>query len=387
MKKICLCFLLISSFLNAQDLKNAPYKNSELSVDERVENLISLMNLDEKIGQLTTPLGWKMYSKEAGSKASLSELYKEEIRNRYIGGLWGVLRADPWTQKTLETGLHPKEAAKITNAIQKYAIENSRLGIPLLLEEEAMHGHMAVGTTVFPTAIGQASTWNPDLIKKMAEVIAEEIRAQGANTAYGPIIDIAREPRWSRVEETFGEDSYLIAQMGKSIVKGFQGDQESDLKTKKHVAATLKHFAAYGVSEGGHNGAAVHIGERDLFQNYMYPVKEAVDSGVLSVMTAYSSIDGVPSTAHKQLLTNTLREKWDFDGFVISDLASIEGLLGDHHIVDTEEDAAAMAMNAGVDVDLGGNGYDDALIAAVNAGKVAEERIDEAVRRILTVKF
>ncbi len=153
MKKICLCFLLISSFLNAQDLKNAPYKNSELSVDERVENLISLMNLDEKIGQLTTPLGWKMYSKEAVSKASLSELYKEEIKNRHIGGLWGVLRADPWTQKTLETGLHPKEAAKITNAIQKYAIENSRLGIPLLLEEEAMHGHMAVGTTVFPPGI------------------------------------------------------------------------------------------------------------------------------------------------------------------------------------------------------------------------------------------
>ncbi len=112
------------------------------------------MNLDEKIGQLTTPLGWKMYSKKAGTKASLSELYKEEIKNRYIGGLWGVLRADPWTQRTLETGLHPKEAAKITNAIQKYAIENSRLGIPLLLEEEAMHGHMAVGTTVFPTADG-----------------------------------------------------------------------------------------------------------------------------------------------------------------------------------------------------------------------------------------
>ncbi|MCL6218678.1 glycoside hydrolase family 3 N-terminal domain-containing protein [Zunongwangia pacifica] len=387
MKKICLCFLLISNFLVAQDLKNAPYKNSELSVNERVENLISLMTLEEKIGQLTTPLGWKMYSKEAGSKASLSELYKEEIKNRHIGGLWGLLRADPWTQKTLETGLHPKEAAKITNAVQKYAIENSRLGIPLLLEEEAMHGHMAVGTTVFPTAIGQASTWNPDLVKEMAQTIAAEIRVQGSNTAYGPIIDIAREPRWSRVEETFGEDPYLIAQMGKAIVKGFQGDHESDLKSKKHVAATLKHFAAYGVSEGGHNGAAVHIGQRDLFQNYMYPVKEAVDNGVLSVMTAYSSIDGIPSTAHKSLLTNTLKEKWGFEGFVISDLASIEGLLGDHHIVDTEEDAAAIAMNAGVDVDLGGNGFDDALLDAVSAGKVAKQRIDEAVRRILTVKF
>ena len=386
MRKICLCFLLISNLLSAQDLKNARYKNSELSVDERVENLISLMTIDEKIGQLTTPLGWKMYKKE-GNRSGISELYKEEIKNRHIGGLWGLLRADPWTQKTLETGLHPKEAAKITNAIQKYAIENSRLGIPLLFEEEAMHGHMAIGTTVFPTAIGQASTWNPELIMTMAEAIAEEIRAQGSNTAYGPIIDIAREPRWSRVEETFGEDPYLIAQMGKYIIKGFQGEKESDIKDGKHVAATLKHFAAYGVSEGGHNGAAVHIGQRDLFQNYMYPVKEAVDNGVLSIMTAYSSIDGIPSTAHKKLLTNTLREDWGFDGFVISDLASIEGLLGDHHVVETSEDAAAMAMNAGVDVDLGGNGYDDALLDAVNSGKVSKERINEAVKRILAVKF
>ncbi|MDX1718681.1 MAG: glycoside hydrolase family 3 N-terminal domain-containing protein [Salegentibacter mishustinae] len=386
MRKVCICFLLISNVLLGQEFKNAPYQDASISVEGRVKNLISLMTLDEKIGQLTTPLGWKMYKKE-GNKSGISDLYKEEIIIRHIGGLWGLLRADPWTQKTLETGLDPKEAAKITNAIQKYAIENSRLGIPLLLEEEAMHGHMAIGTTVFPTAIGQASTWNPELIKEMATTIAEEIRAQGANTGYGPIIDIAREPRWSRVEETFGEDSYLIAEMGKSIIKGFQGEKESDLKDGKHVAATLKHFAAYGVSEGGHNGAAVHVGERDLFQNYMYPVKEAVDSGVLSVMTAYSSIDGVPSTAHKSLLTNTLREDWGFNGFVISDLASIEGLFGDHHVVSSQEDAAAVAMNAGVDVDLGGNGYDDALKNAVLAGKVAEDRINEAVKRILTIKF
>jgi len=386
MRKVCICFLLISNVLLGQEFKTAPYQDASISVEGRVKNLISLMTLDEKIGQLTTPLGWKMYKKE-GNKSGISDLYKEEIIIRHIGGLWGLLRADPWTQKTLETGLDPKEAAKITNAIQKYAIENSRLGIPLLLEEEAMHGHMAIGTTVFPTAIGQASTWNPELIKEMATTIAEEIRAQGANTGYGPIIDIAREPRWSRVEETFGEDSYLIAEMGKSIIKGFQGEKESDLKDGKHVAATLKHFAAYGVSEGGHNGAAVHVGERDLFQNYMYPVKEAVDSGVLSVMTAYSSIDGVPSTAHKSLLTNTLREDWGFNGFVISDLASIEGLFGDHQVVSSQEDAAAVAMNAGVDVDLGGNGYDDALKNAVLAGKVAEDRINEAVKRILTVKF
>ncbi|PKD16417.1 glycosyl hydrolase family 3 [Salegentibacter salinarum] len=385
MKKICLCFLLISNVLFSQDQDSA-YKNASLSVEERVDNLLSLMTLEEKIGQLTTPLGWKMYSKN-GDEVDISELYKEEIRARHIGGLWGLLRADPWTQKTLETGLHPREAAKITNEIQKYVIENSRLGIPLLLEEEAMHGHMAIGTTVFPTAIGQASTWNPELIKRMAETIAEEVRAQGANVGYGPIVDLARDPRWSRVEETFGEDPYLISEMGKSMVSGFQGNTAEDLKSGKHIAATLKHFAAYGVSEGGHNGGAVLVGERDLFQNYMYPVKEAVNSGILSIMTAYNSIDGIPSTAHKELLTNTLRQEWGFDGFVISDLGSIEGLQGSHHIVTTEVDAAAVAMNAGVDADLGGNGFDDALMNAVKADKVSEDRIDEAVRRVLKVKF
>ncbi|TDN95032.1 beta-glucosidase [Salegentibacter sp. 24] len=386
MKNICFGFLLVTNVLLSQQLEKAAYQDTSLSVEKRVDNLVSLMTLEEKVGQLTTALGWKMYTKGDG-KLGLSELYKKEIETRNIGGLWGLLRADPWTQKTLETGLHPREAAKITNAIQKYAIENSRLGIPLLLEEEAMHGHMAIGTTVFPTGIGQASTWNPKLIKRMAEAIAEEIRAQGANVGYGPIVDLARDPRWSRVEETFGEDPYLVSEMGKSVVSGFQGNSPEELKNGKHVAATLKHFAAYGVSEGGHNGGAVHIGQRDLFQNFLYPVKQAVDSRILSVMTAYSSIDGIPSTAHKELLTKTLKGDWGFKGFVISDLASIEGLLGSHHIVGTKEDAAAVAMNAGVDADLGGNGFDDALLNALKAGKVSEDRINEAVKRVLRVKF
>ncbi|SFU37329.1 beta-glucosidase [Pustulibacterium marinum] len=378
--------LLTLTFTTAQN-KEPLYKDASKTTKERVDNLISLMTLEEKVGQISTPLGWKMYNKTKNKKATLSDLYKSEIQNRQIGGLWGLLRADPWTQKTLETGLHPKEAAKITNAIQKYAIEETRLGIPLLLEEESMHGHMAIGTTVFPTAIGQASTWNPDLIQKMAEAIALEVRSQGSNVGYGPILDVAREPRWSRVEETFGEDPFLIAELGKAVISGFQGTSKSDLKDGKHIAATLKHFAAYGVSEGGHNGGAVHLGERDLFSNYLYPVKDAIDAGVLSVMTAYSSVDGVPSTAHKSLLTNTLRKDWGFTGFVISDLYSIEGLYQSHHIVDSKEDAAAASMNAGVDADLGGEAFQQPLIQAVKDGKVSIERIDEAVRRVLTVKF
>ncbi|MEH6408374.1 MAG: glycoside hydrolase family 3 N-terminal domain-containing protein, partial [Leeuwenhoekiella sp.] len=381
---ISIAFLVIN-FTQAQQIK-AIYKDANYSTEERVENLISLMTLEEKAGQISTPLGWKMYQK-TGNTASISDLFKSEINDRHIGGLWGLLRADPWTQKTLKTGLNLVEAAKITNAIQKYAIENSRLGIPLLLEEESMHGHMAIGTTVFPTAMGQASTFNKNLINQMGNAIASEVRAQGANVGYGPILDIAREPRWSRVEETFGEDPYLIAELGKAVINGFQGDNKEALKDGKHIAATLKHFAAYGVSEGGHNGGAVHLGVRDLFSNYLYPVKEAIDAGVISVMTAYSSLDGIPSTAHRNLLTNTLRGQWNFKGFVISDLYSIEGLYQSHHIVDNEEDAAAAAMNAGVDADLGGNAFQKPLIKALKDGKIAMERLDEAVSRILTVKF
>lgn len=371
--------------LSAQDkiLANADYKNPKLAVEQRVSDLVNRMTIEEKVGQLTTLLGWKMYTK-TGDKVKASQELKDAIQNQKIGALWGVLRADPWTQKTLVNGLNPELAAKATNAIQKVAVEESRLGIPLFLAEEAMHGHMAIGTTEFPSAIAQASTFNPELNEKMGTAVAQELRAQGAHIGYGPILDLAREPRWSRVEETFGEDPYLIAQMGLGVIKGFQGD---GIDNSEKVISTLKHFAAYGVSEGGHNGGAVHIGPRELMQDYMYPFKKAIDAGALSVMTAYSSVDGIPSTSHKGLLTGLLREQWGFKGFVVSDLGSIEGIRNDHHVAATLEDAAALAMNAGVDADLGGNGYDDALLNAYNTGSVSEARLDEAVKYVLRLKF
>ncbi len=361
---------------------DVPYKNASLSVEKRVEDLLQRMTLEEKIGQLEALLGWKMYKKN-GKEVAVSELFKEEVGTRKIGMLWGFLRADPWTKKTLRTGLNPKLAADATNALQKYAMQKSRLGIPVFLAEESMHGHMGIGTTVFPTAIGQASTWNPALIEKMGNVIAKELRAQGTHIGYGPILDLAREPRWSRVEETFGEDPYLVSEMGKAVISGLQGD---GIFGKEQVVSTLKHFAAYGVSEGGHNGGAVHLGKRELMESYLYPFKKAIDHGVLSVMTAYSSIDGIPSTAHKELIQDLLKDTWGFDGFVISDLGSIEGLRNDHHVVETIEAAATISMNAGVDVDLGGNAYDH-LMESVEKGNVSMQRIDEAVRRVLRLKF
>ncbi|MDT0675884.1 glycoside hydrolase family 3 N-terminal domain-containing protein [Autumnicola musiva] len=379
---LALCFCLDLTAQDSAAVDNT-YLDSDLPVSDRVENLLMQMSVEEKAGQLLFPLGWPMYEK-TNDQVSVSELYKKEITERHIGGLWATLRADPWTQKTLETGLSPKQAAKATNAIQRYAVEETRLGIPLLLAEESMHGHMAIGATTFPTGIGQASTWNPDLIEDMATAIAAEVRAQGGNIGYGPILDISRDPRWSRVEETFGEDPFLTAEMGKAIVSGFQGD---DVSQKDKIVATMKHFIAYGASEGGHNGGAVITGERDLFQNMLYPVKEVVDAGILSVMTAYSSVDGIPSTAHEKLLKGLLKEQWGFDGFVISDLGSIEGLLGSHHIAGSLEDAAAISIKAGVDADLGGKAYHEPLLEAIEDGRVDMKTLDNAVRKILEIKF
>lgn len=359
------------------------YKNPDAPVEARVSDLLKRMTLEEKVGQLSILLGWEMYQKD-GNAVSVSNKFIQAIEQRKIGMLWATLRADPWTKKTLKTGLNPGLSAEATNALQKYVVENTRLGIPLLFAEECAHGHMAIGTTVFPTSIGQASTWDPELIRKMAAIIALETRLQGAQIGYGPILDLARDPRWSRVEETFGEDPYLVTEMGKAVVKGFQG---VDLKSGISVLSTLKHFTAYGVSDGGQNGGSVAIGNRELLQYYMPPFRQAVKAGALSVMTAYNSVDGIPNTSNKYLLTEVLRNQWGFKGFIVSDLGSIESLQSAHHVTGSPAGAAALAINAGLDADLGGNGFDKALLVAVNKGLVSIATLDRAVSNVLRVKF
>lgn len=361
----------------------AVYKDPAAPIEKRIDDLMEKMTLEEKIGQLACMLGWEMYSKE-GNKVFASEHFKTSVKEQHIGMLWGTLRADPWTKKTLITGLNPALAAEATNALQRYVIENTRLGIPLLLAEECAHGHMAIGTTVFPTSLGQGSTWNPDLIQRMAVAIAAEARLQGAHIGYGPILDISRDPRWSRVEETYGEDPYLIGRMGVAMVRGLQGD---NLKSGVNVVSTLKHFTAYGVSEGGRNGGLVNIGNRELFTNFLPPFKEAIDAGALSVMTAYNSIDGVPCTSNRYLLSDIVKDKWGFNGFIVSDLGSIYGLRTHHRITDSPVVAASLALNAGVDVDLGGEDYGKNLYDALQSGLVDISDIDNAVRRVLDIKF
>ncbi|MCZ4223138.1 glycoside hydrolase family 3 N-terminal domain-containing protein [Pedobacter rhodius] len=386
--KTIFCLVSVISIFNtkvfAQSKTNIPlYKNSKMPVESRIKDLLSRMTVEEKVGQISMPLGWPMYSK-SGDNVEVSETFKKSLREEYTGMLWATLRADPWTKKTLVTGLNPELAAKATNAIQKYAVENTRLGIPILLSEECPHGHMAIGTTVFPTSIGQGSTFNPELIKKMATVIAEETRLQGGHVGYGPVLDLAREPRWSRVEETYGEDHVLNSRMGEAMVQGFQGN---NLKSGVNVVATLKHFAAYGAPEGGHNGGSINVGLRSLNQFYLPPFKASVKAGALSVMTAYNSIDGIPCSSNEFLLNDLLRKEWNFKGFVVSDLNSISGLKANHHIADNAAEAAALSINAGLDADLSGIGYGKALRDAIKAGKVSIKTLDTAVSRVLRIKF
>ncbi|MCX6237298.1 MAG: glycoside hydrolase family 3 C-terminal domain-containing protein, partial [Bacteroidia bacterium] len=359
------------------------YRNPDETVDVRVKDLIARMTPEEKVGQLSVLLGWEMYQKE-GENVIPANNFILAIKQRNPGMLWATLRADPWTKKSLLTGLYPQQAAEATNALQKYVIENTRLGIPLLFAEECAHGHMAIGTTVFPTSIGQASTWDPELIQQMAAVIAKETRLQGAQIGYGPVLDLAREPRWSRVEETFGEDPCLTSEMGKAVVKGFQG---KNLKSGVNVVSTLKHFIAYGISDGGQNGGSVAIGNRELAQYYMPPFRAAIEAGALSVMTAYNSVDGIPNSSNKYLLTDVLRNQWRFPGFFVSDLGSIESLLSAQRVAGSSAEAAALAINAGLDADLGGNGFDKALLDAVNRRLVTMDVLDRAVSNVLRIKF
>ena len=368
---------------NTSIADNFLYKNPHYPIKDRVKDLISRMTLEEKIGQLICPLGWPMYDKISDDSVRVSDAYIDFIDNNHGGMLWATFRADPWTKKTLETGLNPKLSAKAYNELQRYAIEKSRLGIPIILAEETPHGHMALGTTVFPTGIGMASTWSREILEKIGRVAATELRSQGAHIGYGPVVDLAREPRWSRVEESFGEDTYLSSEMASSMLKG---NSVKNIGYDKGILPTMKHFIAYGNPEGGHNGNQTIVGERDLMENYFPVFENGVRNGAVSIMTSYNSIDGIPSTANDKYLRDILKEEWGFDGFVVSDLESVDGLCFTHHIAKDRKEAAEIAISAGVDIDLGAHCY-PFLIESVKDGNIDINIINEAVERVLTQKF
>lgn len=350
-------FLLVSCSTSKKD-----------DIDIKVDNLLSQMTLTEKIGQLCCPIGFNLYDDES---------YKNLIDTLPVGGFWAVFRADPWSQKTLETGPGANKSRLIFKEMQRYAVENTRLGIPIYFAEECPHGLMAVGASVYPTGLGMAATWDEELLYSLGDAIGLEAYSRGARFAYGPVLDIARDPRWSRVEETFGEDPYLSGTLGAAMIRGMQN----------YVGATVKHFAAYGIPEGGHNGAAAQTGTNILSSDYLSNFEIAVKNGAKSIMTSYNAIDGVPCTSNSWLLKDVLREQWGFKGVVFSDLGSIWALHSTHRTAENQLDATAQAINAGVDIDLGASNYGTFLKDAVEQGLVPMKNVDDAVRRVLRFKY
>ncbi len=351
-------------------INQAVYRDATRSVTERVDDLLSRMSLDEKIAQLGSYWVYEIFDGMAFSAAKASQLLGNGIG--HITRLGGA------------SNVRPVESASLANQIQKFLIENTRLGIPAVIHEECCSGYMARGATVFPQAIGVASTWEPELVTAMADVIRTQMRSVGAHHALSPVLDVARDARWGRVEETFGEDPYLVASLGVAYVKGLQGEQLA-----RGIAATAKHFVGYSMSEGGMNWAPAHLGWRELREVYLFPFEAAVrEAGLASIMNAYHELDGLPCGASRELLTEILRQEWGFEGTVVSDYFAVNMLTEYHHVARSKAEAAGMALEAGLDVELPFTDcYGDLLREAVRQGQIPEALIDLSVRRVLAQKF
>jgi beta-glucosidase len=358
------------------------YKNPELPVDERVVDLLNRMTIEEKVAQMLCI--WRQ--KESFLFDKEGNLNLKNMKIHFKDGIGQIGRLSD-----SNNGLNPIEMAKLANTIQKFFVEETRLGIPVIFHEECLHGLAAKDATSYPQPIGLASTFNPDLIEELYTAIAEDTRSRGAHQALTPVLDVARDPRWGRVEETFGEDPYLVAQLGISAVKGFQGDGAFD--DKKRVIATLKHFAAHGQPESGTNCAPVNVSERSLRDTFLYPFREVLQkSKPVSVMASYNEIDGVPSHANKWLLKDVLRCEWGFEGFVVSDYFAITELnqkeeTVSHSVAKDKTDAAFLAANAGVNIELPDIDCYPNLIRLVKKGLLDESVIDELVSSLLKYKF
>ena len=350
-------------------MKEKIYLDRRRLIEERTKDLLRRMNLEEKICQMCAISGGKVLEKV---KFSLKKAKKNIGKG--IGEIGGILR-----------GLGPEEGAKLANKIQKFAIENTRMGIPIIIHDECLHGCCAKKSTSFPQAIGMASTWDTELIQRIGYVVGKETRARGIHQALSPDLDVSREPRWGRTEETYGEDPYLVSRMGVNFIKGIQGENFTD---KNSIIATAKHFSVHNSPEGGLNISPTVAGERTIREVFLPPFKSAVEeANAISVMPAYSEIDGIPAHANKELLTKILREEWGFNGFVVSDYGGINMLFSSHHLVSDKKEAAKQAVEAGVDMELPDIDCFPELLQAVKEGRVSEEAIDQAVRRILRAKF
>ncbi|WP_183305904.1 beta-glucosidase BglX [Dysgonomonas hofstadii] len=353
-KIFCLFFItLLSINLSAQD--KPLYKDANQSIEKRIEDLLSRMTPEEKAMQLNQyTLG----------------------RNDNANNM-----ADPVNDIPAEIGslIYFSSDPALRNQVQKKAMEKSRLGIPVIFGYDVIHGYR----TVYPISLGQACSWNPELVKKACAVAAQEARMSGVDWTFSPMIDVARDGRWGRVAEGYGEDPYTNAVFSVASVKGYQGD---DISGNKNVAACLKHYVGYGASEAGRDYVYTEISKQTLWDTYMLPYEEGVKAGAATLMSCFNDISGTPGTANRYILTEVLKNRWGHDGFVVSDWGAIEQLRSQGVAKDKKE-AALKAFTAGVEMDMMNRCYDNHLAELVKEGKVSEEQLNEAVRRVLRVKF
>jgi beta-glucosidase len=351
------------------------YLNADLPVEERISDLLSRMTLEEKAAQLTMlPNSW------GDGPSFMKDGVFHEPTARENMGPHGVGSLHQREDKT-----SPRSLAEATNAVQKYMIEKTRLGIPALIICESLHGNAAPNCTIFPQALALSSSWNPGMVRAIGDKIARECRSCGSTSGLSPVLDIGREPRWGRMEEGYGEDPYLCSRMGVAMVKGMQGDGPP--YDSEHIIATPKHFAGHGAPLGGRDSHPVGYG-REWLREFALPSFEAAvrEAKAGSVMAAYSDWCNVPCNASRELLTDILREEWGFQGYVIEDMGAIGLLVQSHSVAADYEDAVRLAVSAGVDQSFGG-AVSEQTVNLVRAGKLSEATVDEACRRILRAKI
>ena len=364
---------------------HAIYKNAAAPIATRVEDLLSRMTLEEKVIQMQC-----IWQRKVSVQDTQAQFSIEKAARKYPHGLGMIARpserqsGDP-TGKVVPNR-SAKETAEYVNAAQKWAVEHTRLGIPIMMHEEALHGYAARDATSFPQAIGLASSFDPDMVTRIFSVAAREMRARGCHMALAPVVDIARDPRWGRIEETYGEDKYLCGEIGKAAVRGFSGDAIPLAPDK--VFATLKHMAGHGQPESGTNTGPAPFGEHLLREEFLAPFEKIIrETTVRAVMPSYNELDGIPSHANPWLLKRVLRDEWRFDGVTISDYSAIEDLVTRHKVAKDMKEAAVLAMNAGVDIDTPDSVGYAFLAELVREKRLAVKQIDTAVRRILRLKF
>ena len=341
---------------NHAQVSETVWHDDKRAMDKTVGELMAKMTLEEKIGQMNLlTSGWDV------TGPSMSDDYLEQIEAGNVGGIFNAFTAD------------------YTRKLQKVAVEETRLGIPLLFGYDVIHGHR----TIFPISLGEAASWDLAAIKRGSEVAAAEAAADGIHWTFAPMVDIARDPRWGRVSEGAGEDVFLATEIAKARVAGFQGNSLMDTDT---VLACAKHYAAYGQAQAGRDYSTTNMSERELWDTYLPPFKALNEMGVATFMTSFNELNGIPATGNNYLLQDVLKGRWGFEGFVVTDYTSINEMIPHGYAADLEH-AAEIALKAGVDMDMQGEAYVKTLQQALEKGTVTEAEIDDAVKRILEMKY